>query len=53
MVDKAKLRIMPPRCPECGALLIQVRRGAKLQSYGPGYACPYGHYETKREEKIA
>lgn len=39
-----------PRCPVCGQIMYQVRRGATLKKRGPAYLCPKDEAETWTDE---
>jgi hypothetical protein len=40
-----------PRCPICGQIMRQTRRGATLAKRGPIYECPVDQAETQRDER--
>ena len=39
-----------PRCPVCGMVMYQTRRGATLAKRGPAYLCPKDEAETWTDE---
>ena len=40
----------PPRCPVCGQIMYQTRRGATLRKRGPAWLCPKDEAETWTDE---
>jgi len=38
-----------PRCPDCGAAMRQIRRGATLAKRGPAYVCTVSEAERKQD----
>jgi len=39
------------KCPECGAEMKQIRRGATLKKRGPAYLCPVGEAEVVKDDR--